>query len=187
LSIDTSKADVADRTLAAGAHIINDITALGDPGMADVIRRHRAGVVLMHMRGTPQTMQIDPTYHDVVKDVAAFLQARLQRAEDLGIARTQVVLDPGIGFGKTQEHNLQLIAHLAELGKLGRPVCLGVSRKGFLGLITGRSRQERQAGSLAVACHAMAQRAAQVIRVHDVAGTKDAVRIFDAIEANGAA
>src|SRR5262245_26141221 len=181
LSIDTTKAVVADRALAAGAQVINDITAMqGDADMAEVVRRHGAGVVLMHMRGTPQTMQDNPTYADVVAEVAAFLQARLQAAEDLGIAGTRVVLDPGVGFGKTHEHNLRLIAQLREFGRLGRPVCLGVSRKGFLGQITGRARSERLASSLAVACHALAAQSAQILRVHDVAATRDAARIFEA-------
>jgi dihydropteroate synthase len=182
LSIDTTKAVVADRVLAAGAHVINDITALqGDADMAAVVRRHGAGVVLMHMRGTPQTMQDNPTYTDVVAEVMAFLQARLQAAEDQGIARARVALDPGIGFGKTLEHTLRLLACLHEFGRLGRPVCLGVSRKGFLGQITGRPRSERLAGSLAVACHALAARSARILRVHDVAATRDAVRIFEAL------
>ncbi len=184
LSIDTTKAAVADRALAAGAHVVNDITALqGDPDMADVARRHGAGVILMHMQGTPQTMQQNPTYADVVAEVAGFLQARLQAAEDLGIASSRVVLDPGVGFGKTQQHNLRLIARLHELGKLGRPVCLGASRKGLIGLVTGRPRGERLAGSLAVACHALAAGSAQVLRVHDVAATRDAVLLFQAIRA----
>jgi dihydropteroate synthase len=180
--VDTTKAIVADRVLAAGAHIINDITALtGDPGMAEVVRRHQAGVVLMHMQGTPQTMQIHPRYEDVVTEVRQFLQARLQAAADLGIAESRVVIDPGIGFGKTTEHNLRLLARLQELGKLGRPICLGVSRKGFLGRLLGRAVEDRLPGSLAVACHALAQGCGQVLRTHDVAATWDAVRVFAAL------
>jgi dihydropteroate synthase len=182
LSVDTTKAAVADAALAAGAHVINDITALrGDPDLAEVVRRRGAGLILMHMRGTPATMQDDPHYDDVVREVAEFLQARLQAAEDLGIAGTRVVLDPGVGFGKTAEHNLRLIARLDELNKLGRPVCLGVSRKGFLGRLLGRGVEERLAGSLAVACFALARGSAQVLRVHDVAATWDAVRVFEAL------
>src|SRR5262245_38122693 len=157
VSVDTTKAAVADRVLAAGAHIINDITALtGDDGMAEAVRRRGAGLVLMHMQGTPQTMQDNPVYEDVVREVREYLQARLQAAADLGIAGVRVVFDPGIGFGKTVEHNLRLLAHLDELGGLGRPVCLGVSRKGFLGKLLGRDVQSRLAGSLDVACHALA-------------------------------
>jgi dihydropteroate synthase len=182
LSIDTTKAIVADQALHAGAHIINDITALGgDPDLGEVIRRRRAGLVLMHMQGQPATMQQNPTYNDVVAEVADFLQARLQRALDLGIARPQVVIDPGIGFGKTLEHNLQLLARLGDLGRLGRPVLLGVSRKGFLGKLLGREVDDRLAGSLACVCQAMASDAAHIFRVHDVAATCDAVRLHIAL------
>jgi dihydropteroate synthase len=182
LSIDTTKAEVADQALSAGAHIINDITALqGDAALADVVRRHRAGLVLMHMQNTPATMQIAPHYEDVVGEVVEFLEARLQRSIDLGIAVSQVVLDPGIGFGKTLEHNLRLIASLGKLGRVGRPVLLGVSRKGFLGKLLGREVNDRLAGSLACACHALAHDSAQILRVHDVAATCDAVRLWLAL------
>jgi dihydropteroate synthase len=183
LSVDTCKAEVARRALEAGAHIINDITALtGDPDMAEVVRRFRAGVVLMHMQGTPATMQVSPTYADVSAEVADFLEARLQAIEELGIARTQVVLDPGIGFGKTMQHNLELLARLDRLGKLGRPVCLGVSRKGFLGRLLNRPVEERLAGSLAVVCHALAHGTAQIFRVHDVGLTCDALSVFSVLD-----
>jgi dihydropteroate synthase len=114
LSVDTTKAIVAEAALEAGAHIVNDISALGDPQMASVIRRHRAGVVLMHMQGTPQTMQLRPHYDDVVTEVVAYLEARLRAAIELGIAETAIVLDPGIGFGKTSGHNIRLLANLAD-------------------------------------------------------------------------
>ena len=183
LSIDTWKAEVARAALEAGAHIVNDITALcGDPAMGEVVRTHQAGLILMHMQGTPATMQINPTYTDVVAEVIAFFEARLQATTDLGIARTQVVLDPGIGFGKTPEHNLELLARLDCLGRLGRPVCLGVSRKGFLGRLLNRPLDARLAGSLAVACHALARNSAQILRVHDVAATHDAVIVFSEVE-----
>ncbi len=184
LSVDTYKAEVARRALEAGAHIVNDVTALtGDPDMAEVVRGFRAGVVLMHMQGTPATMQVNPSYADVTTEVAEFLEARLQTIADLGIARTRVVLDPGIGFGKTMEHNLELLARLDRLGKLGRPICLGVSRKGFLGRLLGRSLEERLAGSLAVSCHALVRDAAQILRVHDVGPTCDAVAVIAALDA----
>jgi dihydropteroate synthase len=184
LSVDTCKAEAARRALEAGASIVNDVTALtGDPDMTEVIRSFRAGVILMHMQGTPPTMQVNPTYTNVTAEVAAFLEARLQATADLGIARTQVVLDPGIGFGKTMEHNLELLARLDRLGKLGRPICLGVSRKGFLGRLLNRPVEERLAGSLAVACHALAHGTAQILRVHDVGPTCDAVSIFSALAA----
>jgi dihydropteroate synthase len=182
LSVDTCKAEVARRALEAGAHVINDITALqGDADMPAVARTFQAGVILMHMRGTPATMQVHPHYDDVVAEVTAFLEARLQACIDLGIAGPQVVLDPGIGFGKTTGHNLQLLARLGELQRLGRPVCLGVSRKGFLGQVLGRSLEERLAGSLAAACFALAHQTAQILRVHDVAQTRDAVALFQAL------
>jgi dihydropteroate synthase len=182
LSVDTSKAEVARRCLAAGASVVNDVTALrGDPDMAGVVREAGAGVVLMHAQGTPATMQLAPHYDDVVGEVLAFLQERLQVLAEVGIAADRVVLDPGLGFGKTQEHNLELLARLGEFGRLGRPVCLGASRKGFLGRITGRPVHRRLAASLAVVCHALARRSAQVFRVHDVEETRDAVNVFAAI------
>jgi dihydropteroate synthase len=179
LSVDTTKAQVARQALEAGAHVINDITALqGDPELAEVVRSFGAGVILMHMQGTPATMQRSPTYDDVVSEVHDFLKARLQAMSDLGIAGQQVALDPGIGFGKTEEHNWQLLARLEELGQLGRPLCLGVSRKGFLGRLLNRPADQRLAGGLAVVCQALGRRAVQVIRVHDVAATRDAVEVY---------
>jgi dihydropteroate synthase len=184
LSIDTCKAEVARQALAAGAHAINDVTALrGDGEMAGVVRDFGAGIVLMHMQGTPATMQANPSYSDVVREVGEFLEERLQAAADLGIEGAQVVLDPGIGFGKAVDHNCRLLARLEELQRLGRPVCLGVSRKGFLGKVLGRPVGERLAGSLAAACFAVARGAAQMLRVHDVAATRDAVVLFARLEA----
>src|SRR4051812_1335279 len=181
VSVDTSKAEVARRALAAGAVVVNDVTALrGDPDMPAAVRDAGAGVVLMHMRGTPATMQQAPEYPEgVVPALDRFFQSRLQDLPGLGIAAECVVLDPGIGFGKTERHNWELLAGLGNLGRLGRPVCLGVSRKGFLGKLLGRPVEDRLAGSLAVACAALARGAAQVLRVHDVAATRDAVRVFE--------
>ncbi len=174
LSIDTSKAAVAEACLRAGAHVINDVTGLaGDPGMAEVARRHGAGVVVMHMQGTPATMQVNPAYNDATTDISSFLQLRIESLVGQGIALESIAIDPGIGFGKTFEHNLQLLARLHEFRKLGRPLCLGVSRKGFLGQITGKPRSERLAGSLAAACFALSRHAVQILRVHDVAETRD--------------
>jgi dihydropteroate synthase len=183
LSVDTSKAEVARACLRAGAHVINDTTALrADPDMAAVVRDANAAVILMHMQGTPATMQQAPHYDDVVGEVAAFLQERLQAAANLGIAAARIVLDPGIGFGKTRDHNLQLLARLADFQALGRPVCLGVSRKGFFGrLLQSRPPGGRLAASLAAACHAVVRHAAQLLRVHDVEETHDAVTILAAI------
>jgi dihydropteroate synthase len=183
ISIDTYKAEVARRCLASGAHIVNDITALdGDNQMAEVVREFRAGVVLMHMQGTPQTMQLDPRYEDVVGEVGSFFEARLQFAANLGIATECVALDPGIGFGKTSAHNLTLLARLVEFQRFGRPVCLGVSRKGFLGRRLGRPVERRLAGSLAAACNALGQRAVQILRVHDAEETCDVVNVYAAID-----
>ena len=183
LSVDTYKAETARQALEAGAHVINDITALqGDLDMAAVVRDSGAGLVLMHMQGSPPTMQQNPTYDDVTAEVTKFLETRLQAAADVGIAGSRVVLDPGVGFGKTAEHNLELLARLAELRRLGRPVCLGVSRKGFLGKLLGRPLGERLAGSVAAVCHALAHDAAQIFRVHDAAETRDAVRLFQALK-----
>jgi dihydropteroate synthase len=182
LSVDTFKAEVARQCLAAGAGVVNDVTALqGDPAMAEVVRGHGAGVVLMHMQGTPATMQVHPTYQDVVGDIAAFLNLRLRAAEGQGIARERIVLDPGIGFGKTAAHNLTLLARLHEFQALGRPVCLGVSRKGFIGRLLDRPVGQRLAGSLAAVCFALGRRAVQIVRVHDVRETHDAVTLFTAI------
>ncbi len=183
LSIDTYKAEVARRCLEAGAHFINDITGLrGDPAMAEVVRTSQAGVILMHMEGTPQTMQLDPRYADVMAEVGDFFEERLQTLASLGIAEECIALDPGIGFGKTSAHNLTLLARLAEFQRWGRPICLGVSRKGFLGRRLGRPVERRLAGSLAAVCYAMGHGAAQILRVHDVEETCDAVRVFAAIE-----
>jgi dihydropteroate synthase len=134
------------------------------------------------MQGTPQTMQQNPTYGDVVAEVASFLEARLHTLTAVGIPPEAVCLDPGIGFGKTLDHNLALLAHLDAVARLGRPVCLGVSRKGFIGKLCGRDAADRLAGSLAVACFAAARGAAHVLRVHDVAATRDAAVLLDAID-----
>jgi dihydropteroate synthase len=182
ISVDTYKAEVASACLAAGARIINDITALtGDPAMPETARASRAGVILMHMQGTPATMQIAPAYENVVRDILHFFEARLQVLSDLGIAREQLAVDPGIGFGKKHEHNLELIARLDEFLQLGRPICLGVSRKGLLGKALDRPIERRLAGSLAVLCYAMSRGAVQIIRVHDVEETRDVVTMFEAI------
>jgi dihydropteroate synthase len=186
LSIDTSKAEVASACLAAGAHVINDVTALrGDPRLAEVVRAAGAGVIFMHMQGTPATMQLAPQYADVVAEIDGFFQERLRAAADVGIAGPRVVLDPGIGFGKTEAHNLELLARLEAFQHLGRPVCLGVSRKGFLGRVLGRPVEGRLAGSLAAVCYAVAREAAQVVRVHDVEATRDAVTLIAAVRRAG--
>jgi dihydropteroate synthase len=181
ISVDTSKAEVARQALDAGASIVNDVTALGDGEMPDVVRKSAAGAILMHMQGTPQTMQINPHYDFVVCEVHDFLAARINALVKTGIPRECLAIDPGIGFGKTNEHSLTLLANLDRFLDLGRPICLGVSRKGFIGKITGRERPDRAAGSVAVACHAMTRGAAHIVRVHDVAPTVDAVKMIDAV------
>jgi dihydropteroate synthase len=184
LSIDTCKAAVADACLAAGAHIINDITALaGDSDMAAVIAARRAGVILMHMQGTPATMQRDPSYQNVVQDVFHFLEERLHWATAAGIGAERVVVDPGLGFGKKVVHNLDLLAYLNEFLALGRPLCLGVSRKSLLGKLLNRPVEERLPGSLAATCYALVHQAAHIVRVHDVKETRDAITVIAAIQA----
>jgi dihydropteroate synthase len=182
ISVDTSKAEVARRCLDAGASIVNDVTGLrGDPDMPEVAAKSGAGVVVMHMLGTPKTMHLNPTYADVVREVGDFFRERLEALTAAGVRREAIALDPGVGFGKKFEHTMAQLAHLDAYRDFGRPVCLGVSRKGFIGQVTGRDRANRTAGSLAVACFAMARGAAQVLRVHDVAPTVDAVKMADAI------
>jgi dihydropteroate synthase len=182
MSVDTMKPEVARAALDAGAHIINDVSGFRDPAMVRVAAELGAGAVVMHMRGTPRTMQNDPRYVDVVGEVAEFFEERLRVLEESGIPPEAVCLDPGIGFGKTLDHNLELLANLGAFARFGRPVCLGVSRKGFIGKLCGREKHERLAGSLAVACFAAARGEAQVLRVHDVAATRDAAVLLDAID-----
>lgn len=184
ISIDTTKADVARACLEAGAHIVNDVTALeGDRGMAEVVRAAAAGAVLMHMQGTPATMQQAPQYNQAVPEILDYLRARLAALQDLGITAEQLAVDPGIGFGKTSAHNLEILGRLGEFGVLGRPVCLGVSRKGFLGrLLNQRPAEQRVAGSIAAALFAHARHAVHIVRVHDVQETRDALIVFDELE-----
>jgi dihydropteroate synthase len=177
LSIDTSKAAVAAAALDAGATFVNDVTALrGDPAMAALVAERGCDVCLMHMLGEPRTMQRDPRYADVVDDVKAFLARRLELAVAAGIAEGHVWLDPGIGFGKTVDHNLELLARLDEIVALGRPVVVGTSRKSFLGVITGRAAGERVPATIATNVLALA-RGARVFRVHDVAQARDALLV----------
>jgi dihydropteroate synthase len=180
ISIDTSKATVAERALRSGATIVNDVTALSDPEMTRACVDGEASLILMHMRGTPRTMQDDPTYGDVVADVREFLAERLERALAAGVPEEMIWVDPGIGFGKTVEHNLELIDRLGELRDLGRPIVLGASRKTFLGKITGREVHDRLGASLAAAVVG-AERGAEMLRVHDVAATRDALVVAEAI------
>jgi dihydropteroate synthase len=183
LSVDTMKAAVARRCLDAGAAIVNDVSGVtADPDMPGVVGDAGAGVIVMHMQGIPATMQMNPTYADVVGDVSTYLETRLHALAAVGISPDAVCLDPGIGFGKTLEQNLALLAHLDVVAALGRPVCLGVSRKGFIGKLCGRDVVGRDAGSLAVASFAAARGAAHLLRVHDAAGARDAAVLLDAID-----
>jgi dihydropteroate synthase len=181
VSIDTSKASVAAAALAAGAGMVNDVTALrGDPQMAGVVAGSGARCCLMHMLGEPRTMQRDPRYGDVVDDVKAFLSERLEFAVDAGIAEGRVLLDPGIGFGKTVAHNLELLARLDELVALGRPVVIGTSRKSFLGRLSGAPDEQPPAARLpgTLASNVLAlERGASVFRVHDVAPVREALNV----------
>lgn len=177
LSIDTTKVAVARAALAAGARVVNDVSALRfDPGLVGVVAAAGCEVCLMHMLGEPRTMQHDPRYDDVVADVKAFLEERLAFAVAEGIAEERVWLDPGIGFGKTVAHNLELLRRLDELVALGRPVVVGTSRKWFLGRITGREVGERVAGTIATSVLAL-ERGATIFRVHDVAPVADALAV----------
>ncbi|MCU0703279.1 MAG: dihydropteroate synthase [Fimbriiglobus sp.] len=181
ISIDTLKAEVGERCLDAGAVILNDVSGFRDPAMVRLAARTGAGVVVMHMQGDPQTMQFGPTYADVVREVDDFFVERIAALTAAGVDPNTICLDPGIGFGKTLDHTRQQLKHLAVHARHGRPVCLGVSRKGFLGQITGRPRAERAAATLAVNCFAVAGRAAHVLRVHDVACTRDAVLLWEQV------
>jgi dihydropteroate synthase len=184
LSIDTAKAAVARRALELGAVLVNDVTALrGDPDMAAVVGDGDAFVCLMHMQGEPRTMQVAPHYDDVVSDVLAFLEERIAFAVEQGIGEERICVDPGIGFGKTPDQNLELLRRLDELSMLGRPVLVGVSRKSTLGKITGDASATRGtlAGSLAAAVTAF-ERGASMIRAHDVRETVEALTVAAAVE-----
>ena len=181
VSIDTSKAAVAAAALDAGAGIVNDVTALrGDPEMAALCAERGATVVLTHMLGTPATMQDHPQYREVVADVRGFFEERLTATAAAGIEEERVWLDPGIGFGKTDEHNAVLLRRLAELSELGRPLVVGTSRKSFIGRVDGSPPHERVGGTIASSLLAAANGAA-VLRVHDVAAMRQALRVADAV------
>ncbi|MDD4050932.1 MAG: dihydropteroate synthase [candidate division Zixibacteria bacterium] len=181
LSIDTCKADVAEKALTAGANIINDITALaGDPAMADVAAKRDCPVVLMHIKGTPQTMQSDPRYDYVVGEVSEYFEQRMALAQSRGIAVDNIILDVGIGFGKRMIDNLMLIKYLRAFARFGRPLLIGLSRKRFIGDLTGKDAAERLNGSLAAAALAVSA-GANIIRTHDVGPTKQAVTVAAAV------
>ncbi|MHB1036163.1 MAG: dihydropteroate synthase [Pirellulales bacterium] len=180
ISVDTSKAAVAREALAAGAQIINDVTALaGDPGMVALAVEAGPGVCVMHMRGTPRTMQDRPTYVDVLEEVLAWLRARRDALVAAGIDPQRIALDPGIGFGKTAEHNLTLLANVLRFHELGCPVVVGPSRKAFVGEVLGDPKADRTAGTIGVAL-ALARQGVQIVRVHDVLGVREALALYEA-------
>ena len=182
ISIDTVKSEVAKEALRAGAEIVNDITALnGDKDMASVIAEADAGVVLMHMKGTPGTMQEDPRYCDVMAEIITRLKEAITAAIDAGIDPEKIIVDPGIGFGKTVEHNLEILRKLGELKCLGKPILVGTSRKSFIGELTGKAANKRMFGTAASVAVSVLM-GADIVRVHDIDEMKDVVRVAEAIK-----
>ena len=181
ISIDTSKAAVAEAAIAVGAEIINDVTGLeGDPKMLRVAAEAKVGVCAMHMQGTPQTMQEDPKYDDVVEDVFGYLSERRQRLLDAGINEGSICLDPGIGFGKTHQHNIRLLQHVSRFVELGCPILVGHSRKGFIGQLLGDKEADRDSATLAITLM-LAQQGVHVIRVHEVKNSVAALKVMRGI------
>jgi dihydropteroate synthase len=182
VSVDTCKGSVAREALASGADIVNDITAFGyDADMPAIISSFGAGAVLMHMRGEPSTMQRSPEYKDIIAEIYAFLEKAVNTAERAGIPPGKIIVDPGIGFGKTGEHNLEIIRSLKEFKKLGKPLLIGTSRKSFLGEVTGKDVSGRVFGT-AASVAACVMNGADIVRVHDVAEMKDVALVIDAIK-----
>ena len=181
LSVDTYKAEVARCALEAGAHLVNDITALhGDTGMAAVVAEMEAGLILMHIKGTPRTMQQSPQYDDVVGEIYMSLQKSIQIAEAQGVAAERIIIDPGIGFGKTMEHNLEILKRLEEFRRLQKPLLIGTSRKSFIGNILELPVTERVEGTIATVCWAIAH-GVDIVRVHDVKANVRAAQMTDAL------
>ncbi len=182
ISIDTYKAKVAEEALLAGADIVNDISALRfDPEMPQVVARYQAPLILMHMKGTPQTMQVDPYYEDVLQEIKAFFEERLSFAEKNGIERKKIILDPGIGFGKRLEDNLKIIKHANYFRSLRLPLMLGPSRKSFLGQIVGKEASERDPATMAVVAYAAFQ-GIDLLRVHNVSMARDVILVMEALK-----
>lgn len=186
VSVDTRKPGLMREAIAAGAAMINDVSALAAPGALEAVAASPVAVCLMHMQGEPGTMQMNPGYQDVVREVRDFLAQRAAAAEAAGIARNRIVVDPGFGFGKTAEHNLALLRELREFRPLGGALMAGLSRKAMLGKLTGRGPQERVHASVAAALLAV-QNGAHIVRVHDVAATRDALAVWNAVNNNGTA
>ena len=181
VAVDTRKPELMREAIAAGAAMINDVTALSGPGALAAVARAPVAVCLMHMQGDPATMQSNPDYRDVVREVRDFLAQRVAVAEAAGIARNRIVVDPGFGFGKTVEHNLALLRSLREFASLGGALLAGLSRKAMLGRLTGREPLERVHASVAAALLAI-QNGAHIVRVHDVAATRDALAVWNAVQ-----
>jgi dihydropteroate synthase len=186
VSVDTCKPEVMRRAIAAGAAMVNDINALREPGALEAVAQGQAAVCLMHMQGAPRSMQRNPQYEDVVAEVTAFLAQRVEAAQQAGIARERIVIDPGFGFGKSTGHNLELLQGLSTIAGLGQPVLVGLSRKSLFGKITGKPVADRVSASVAAALLAV-ERGAALVRVHDVAATRDALLVLNAIEGHSLA
>jgi dihydropteroate synthase len=184
VSVDTRKPGLMREAIAAGAAMVNDVTALSAPGALEAVANAPAAVCLMHMQGDPGTMQVNPGYADVVREVRSYLEQRVAAALAAGIARDRIVVDPGFGFGKTLEHNLELLRALGKFASLGVTLMAGLSRKAMLGKLTGREPPDRVHASTAAALLAV-QNGAQVVRVHDVAATRDALAVWKAVMGNG--
>jgi dihydropteroate synthase len=181
ISIDTCKGEVAEYAIKAGAVIVNDISAMrNDPKIAEFASKNKTPIILMHMQGTPKNMQMNPVYEDVMGEIAQFLKERVDFAQSKGILKDRIIVDPGIGFGKTKEHNFQIIRNLKELKVLGQPILMGTSRKSFIGKTLDLDVDDRLEGSLATVTMSI-MNGADIVRVHDVLGSKRAVQMTDAI------
>jgi dihydropteroate synthase len=180
ISIDTCKPEIAERALALGVHMVNDVSGLRDEEMAKVVAKYNVPIIIVHMKGTPKTMQKKPQYEDVVAEIIAFFRERIEYAEDNGISKENIIIDPGIGFGKTTEHNLEIIKRLKEFKTLGLPICIGTSRKSFIGDILNLAVNDRLEGTLA-ANVASIMNGANIIRIHDVKEGYRAAKMIDAI------
>ena len=180
ISIDTCKPEIAEKALALGVHMVNDVNGLRDKKMAKVVAKYNVPIIIVHMKGTPKTMQKDPKYEDVVAEIIAFFRERIKYAEDNGISKENVIIDPGIGFGKTTEHNLEIIKRLREFKTLGLPICIGTSRKSFIGSILDLDVKDRLEGTLATNAASIIN-GANIIRIHDVKEGYRAAKMIDAI------
>lgn len=180
ISVDTMKPKVAEAALFAGAAVVNDVSGLREQKMIEVVAEHDASVIIMHMLGEPRTMQLRPRYRDVIADIKKYLADRIAAAERAGVSPRKIMVDPGIGFGKTVDHNLEILARIGELKTLGKPIVIGVSRKAFIGTVTGRPVEDRLEGSIAAAILAVLN-GADIVRVHDVGPTVRALAVARAI------